>query len=383
MYEMIIQGFKEIGFVFGSIKEFKVRKYEYGLHFIDKEFAGVLKAGSYRFFDPLNKHQVEICSVKEPRVKHPRLDEMVASGKLGDAAQVIELTDTQRCLLWVDDRLDDILPPGRYVYWNGLRKIRAEVIEVDENRFEHKQLTTIAKQSCIERFLRVYLVESETVGLLYQDGKYIETLAPGRYAFWQGVAMTTIVSIDKRETMVEIGGQDVMTSEKVTLRLNAQFTFRVTDPYAAATRVDDYRQALYREGQQALRAVVGTRDLEQFLSDKGEIVQQAREMLEKRAADFGVEIVAFGIRDIILPGDMRELMNRVTAARKAAEANLISRREETAAMRSQANTAKILENNPTLMRLRELETLERVAANGELKVMLGEKGLTEKIVGLI
>ena len=76
-------------------------------------------------------------------------------------------------------------------------------------------------------------------------------------------------------------------------------------------------------------------------------------------------------------------MNKVTEAKKAAEANLIVRREETAAMRSQANTAKVLEGNPTLMRLRELEVLERVATSGKLNVVLGEKGLAERVVNLL
>jgi regulator of protease activity HflC (stomatin/prohibitin superfamily) len=97
----------------------------------------------------------------------------------------------------------------------------------------------------------------------------------------------------------------------------------------------------------------------------------------------GLEIVSAGIRDVILPGDMKDLMNKVTEAKKAAEANLIVRREETAAMRSQANTAKLLEGNPTLMRLRELEVLEKVIGSGKLKVVLGEKGLAERIVNLI
>ena len=86
---------------------------------------------------------------------------------------------------------------------------------------------------------------------------------------------------------------------------------------------------------------------------------------------------------MILPGDMKELMNRVTEAKKAAEANLIARREETAAMRSQANTAKLLAESPTLMRLRELEALEKIATAGNLKVVLGEKGLTERVVNLL
>jgi hypothetical protein len=95
-----------------------------------------------------------------------------------------------------------------------------------------------------------------------------------------------------------------------------------------------------------------------------------------------------GIRDVILPGDMKDLMNRVTEAKKAAEANLIARREETAAIRSQANTAKLLADSPTLMRLRELEVLEKIAAAGKLNIVvgdksLGEKGLAEKVVNLL
>ena len=102
-----------------------------------------------------------------------------------------------------------------------------------------------------------------------------------------------------------------------------------------------------------------------------------------RAGDLGLEVVSVGIRDVILPGEMKDLMNKVTEAKKAAEANLIVRREETAAMRSQANTAKLLADNPTLMRLRELEVLEKVAASGKLNVVLGEKGLADRVVNVL
>jgi hypothetical protein len=100
-------------------------------------------------------------------------------------------------------------------------------------------------------------------------------------------------------------------------------------------------------------------------------------------AHIGSRDVSAGIRDVILPGDMKELKNKVTEAKKAAEANLIVRREETATMRSQANTAKVLEGNPTLMRLREMEVLEKIAGGGKLNVILGEKGLAERVVNLL
>ncbi len=113
------------------------------------------------------------------------------------------------------------------------------------------------------------------------------------------------------------------------------------------------------------------------------MAKEIEETTSRRAAKLGLTVASVGIRDVILPGDMKDLMNRVTEAKKAAEANLIARREETAAMRSQANTAKLLADNPTLMRLRELEVLEKVAAAGKMNIVLGEKGLADRVVNLL
>ncbi len=151
----------------------------------------------------------------------------------------------------------------------------------------------------------------------------------------------------------------------------------------ALSATDDVRQALYRETQLALRAVVGARELDVFLTDKDVVAGDIEELVRRRVDELGLKIASVGIRDVILPGDMKGLMNKVMEAKKAAEANLIARREETAAMRSQANTAKLLEGSPTLMRLRELEILENIAIAGDLKVVLGEKGLAERVVSLL
>ena len=113
------------------------------------------------------------------------------------------------------------------------------------------------------------------------------------------------------------------------------------------------------------------------------MARELSDSIRPRAKSLGLELVAVGIRDVILPGEMKDLMNKVTEAKKAAEANFIARREETAAMRSQANTAKLLADNPTLMRLRELEILEKIAASSKLNVVLGEKGLTDRVVNVL
>ena len=226
-------------------------------------------------------------------------------------------------------------------------------------------------------------MEREHSGVLFVDGRYVDTLAPGLYAFWKGQADARVVEVDLRETTTDVGGQDIMTADKVTLRVNAVVTWKVVDARKAVTQTDDVRQALYRETQLVLRAAVGTRELDVFLADKDALSQDIEDNVRRRADVLGLEVASVGIRDVILPGDMKDLMNKVTEAKKAAEANLIFRREETAAMRSQANTARLLADNPALMRLRELEVLEKVATAGQLNVILGEKGLTDKVVNLL
>src|SRR5262249_51453437 len=119
------------------------------------------------------------------------------------------------------------------------------------------------------------------------------------------------------------------------------------------------------------------------LADKDVVAREVESLLGRRADELGLAVLSAGVRDVILPGDMKELMNKVTEARKAAEANLVTRREETAALRSQANSAKLLADSPTLMRLRELEALEKIAASGNLNVVLGEKGLADRVVNLL
>ena len=159
-----------------------------------------------------------------------------------------------------------------------------------------------------------------------------ETLGPGRYAFWKGEGLVQVRHVDSREQVLDIAGHDIMNADQVTLRLNALLSYRVPEP---------------------------------------------------RASVAGLELVSLGIRDVILPGDMKVLRNKVIEAQKAAEANLITRREETAAIRSQLNAARILESNPTLMRLRELEALERVTEKANLTVVLGDGGLADKVVKLL
>lgn len=368
---------------FKLFRRIKVRSYEIGLRFRDDEFTGLVAPGRYWLFDPLGKTRVEVVSQRDPWFVHTKFDMIVKSGALAGRAVVLDLKDNERALVWVDGRFSHVLPPGLYVYWTGVRDVKTEVVDARRVRFEHESLQAISRSASVDRVLEIGTVEPHHQGVLMIDGKYVETLPPGRYVFWKSVAQVTFVQEDMREAMLDIAGQDIMTADKVTLRVNAVVNYRVVDARLAVTVADNAQQALYRESQLALRAVIGARELDAFLTDKDAVAAELADAVRSRAQALGIELISVGIRDVVLPGEMKDLMNRVTEAKKAAEANLIARREETAAMRSQANTARLLAESPTLMRLKELEVLEKIATASKLNVVLGEKGLADKVVNLL
>ncbi len=369
-------------------KRIHVRSYEVGLKFRDGEFVGLLDAGKHYVFARPGKTMVEVVSKRNPWIEHEQLDVIVKSGVLADKAEVVDLRDHERALVWIDGRFSCVLGPGLYAYWNGDRNVRVELVTIENARFEHAQLLSIVRGGDAARFLEVCKVDRNHVGVLFLDGRYVDQLGPGLYAFWKDAGDARVVEIDMRESQVDVSGQEMLTADKVSLRINAMVTYVVKDARRAVSSSDDVRQSIYRETQLALRSSVGGRDLDVFLSgqaggEKDGLIEELEANVRDRAGVLGLEVVSVGIRDVILPGDMKDLMNKVTEAKKAAEANLIARREETAAMRSQSNTAKLLADNPTLMRLRELEVLEKIASAGNMNIVLGEKGLADRVVNLL
>ena len=357
---------------------------------LEHERALVFKNGALECVLPPGVHwvlglrmAVEVVSIRNGWLVHPDVELLVKSGRLGHEVRVVDLKTHQRAIVWADGRLELVLRPGVYALWTALRELRVDVIDARGALFEHEQLAAVLALPGTAALLEPVSVEAGHVGLLFRDGRHESTLAPGAYALWKGVARAKVVPVDLREQVVDVAGQEIMTADKVTLRLNAVVTYKVADALRAVTATEDHRQALYREAQLALRAAVGARTLDALLGDKQAVARELDAGLRAAALALGLELVSLGIRDVILPGEMKELMNRVIAAQKAAEAALITRREETAAMRSQANTARLLEQNPTLMRLREIEALERVADKGRLSVVVGEGGLAGRVVKIV
>lgn len=365
------------------IRRMKILPHERGLLFREGAFVSVLRPGVHWTFDPLLKLRLQVVSPRNPWLVHRDLDLIVKSGKLAGEAIAIDLKDYERALVWIDGRFATLLDAGLYALWTVEHAIRVETVDARGMLFEHAELPAIVRSTGAAAVLEVVHVEANHAGLWFRDGVHQATLAPGMYAFWKNSGKLQVHCVDLRELTLDISGQEIMTADKVTLRLNALVSYRVTDPLRSVAEVDGAAQALYRAAQLALREAVGAKDLDALLVAKDALAGELSAAVAPRAAELGLTVVAAGVRDVILPGDMKELMNKVTEARKAAEANLVTRREETAALRSQANTAKLLAESPMLMRLRELEALEKIATAGHLNVVLGEKGLAERVVNLL
>ncbi|NOX59568.1 MAG: slipin family protein [Planctomycetes bacterium] len=364
----------------------RIKSYEKGLLFDHGDFARLLEPGRYRLWSKLwsrTRRRIDVVSTLTTKFEHTILDILVKNSELARALTLVELADHERALVWKDRRLAYILGPGRHAFWNEPYDIEVETFDTGMLRFEHPKLEAIVSFAGSSKWLTGVNVDEHEDALLIKDGKIIETLGKGRHVFWSNAGRVTWKAIDRREQVADVAGQEIITKDKVTLRVNLLVAYQVIDSMKAVTVVSDHAQALYREAQLMLRAAVGTRTLDALLADKESVSGEVRNALASRADDFGVAIKSVGLKDIILPGEMKTILNQVIEAEKSAQANLIRRREETAAARSQANTAKLLAENPTLARMKELEQLAEILSGTRSTFVFGNGDLSDQIRTLV
>ena len=300
---------------------------------------------------------------------------------------VADLTDTEAGALYVNGVLQEILPPGtRCLYWRAeeaLKLVRMDTrqvsvpVEVMNAVLQPRRNGTVKGREAI---LTVQ-VPAWHVGVLKIDGETQTLLPPGLTAYWKVNHLIEAEVVDTRLQVLEVGGQEILTKDKVNLRLNLAANWRYGDVLLAFGQLTKPLDHLYRELQFALREAVGTRTLDELLEDKQVIDEVVIAQVKARMTPFGIEVASLGVKDIVLPGDMKAILSQLVEAEKSAQANVIRRREETAATRSLLNTAKVMENNPVALRLKELETLERVAERIDKISVFG--GLDQVLHGLV
>jgi hypothetical protein len=250
---------------------------------------------------------------------------------------VVETGSREVAVIYHNRRFAGVIgPEQRVLYWKGVVDVSNEKFDISEGfvvapRIARMLVGTANRARTVLADDPIYLreVPEGHIGLLYVDGKLERSLESGLHAFWKYNRGINVSLVDLRVLTQDVSGQEILTRDKVTLRIN-------------------------------LRAVIGTRTLDTLLEDKSAVDRVVFETVHGKFAEIGVDVRSIGVKDIILPGDMKIILGKVVEAEKAAQANVIRRREETNATRSLLNTAKVMEDNPTALRLKELETLEKV-----------------------
>lgn len=351
-------------------KRIVIAQHERGLLMKDRSLQAILEAGVHRYFDPFGRLTVEVHDTTEPVFDH-RLAESFATAQpdlLGRHVETVRTTESEAALVFRHGTLEHVLAPGAVAYyWKAPVGVRVERVAVDDHApvaASVMKLLARRRTSGVAgalQFVQSISVPAEHTGLLFIDRRLVGTVEPGLHGWWTFNRAVKVDVVDRRVQAMEVNGQEMLTRDKVTLRVNLTAAFRVTDPARAVSTLESYSEHLYRELQLALRQGIATRTLDSLLESRGEVEQGVLEQVQARTAGTGMEVDRVGLKDLILPGDMRDLLNQVVEAEKVAQANVIRRREETAATRSLLNTARLMDENPTLLRLKELESLEKVA----------------------
>ena len=328
----------------------------------DGKLERVLAPGRHRLFDPRRALGVEVLRVVRAEFSADRYAVLKAA-RPDLAAELFEAVETRAneiAIVSLDGQPVQLMIPWQLrVYWKVATRVDVERIDVSSDpRVDPRHLSMLDRSRGTS--ITEAVVENHEAGLLYVEGRLVERLAPGRHAFWTAGRKIEVKRLDLRPQTVEITAQEMLTKDRIALRVTLTAFRRIVDPERVVATVPDVDAWLYRLVQFAIREAVAGRTLDEVLSAKAALDAELRDYVRARVVDSGVEVAELGVKDVILPGEIRELVNKVVEAERVAKANLIRRQEETAATRSLLNTARLMEDNPLLLRLKELESLERL-----------------------
>lgn len=372
-------------------RKFIVCKHERGLLFKQGDFVRFLEPGIYRMFDPLMRLKVELHDIASPQFEH-RLADFFVNQYAADVERLFVKIETRAhevAVVYKNGHFAEVIAPDkRELFWKGVVDVTVQVINIADTFDVDPRLAKVLvgefkdkRVALDDKAIYIREVPDGHVGLLFVDGKLVRELASGQHVFWKFIRGIAVALVDLRVRALEVGGQEILTKDKVALRINLTANYQFTDALKAVKIAKDPLDFLYQELQFGLRAAVGARTLDALLEDKGAVDQEVFDTVREKFAEIGIDVRGIGIKDIILPGDMKTILGKVVEAEKAAQANVIRRREETNATRSLVNTAKVMEDNPIALRLKELETLEKVTEKvGNISVYGGLDGVLDQLV---
>lgn len=340
------------------MKTIIINEKQRGLLFENGKFVKLLTAGKYRFF---GKKNIEILN-ESLRIFTDTcsVDTLLDNENFKCSVDVYEIKDNQLGLRFVNGKLTDVFKTGKYVFFKT--KTDTEMRIIDTSVAEITDFNPAVIGLSTTTYVR-YEVQPYEKGLLYIDNKLVKVLDGGVYYFWRNGSSIKVETVDTRLVQLNIAGQEILTQDKVSLRINFVCNYKLTDIVKAVQEIDDYEEQIRLTAQMALRDYVGKKKLDEILDNKEEISKFVFDRLIEKEKELYINVSNAGVKDIILPGEIRNIMNTVLIAEKQAQANVITRREEVASTRSLLNTAKLMDENQTLYKLKELEYIERICEN--------------------
>ncbi|OQX81852.1 MAG: peptidase [Bacteroidetes bacterium 4484_249] len=340
------------------MKKIRINKGKSGLVFRKGNYKKLLTEGIYWL--PFSS-VVKEYDMSKPFYPAIELNILLKDEKLKELLTVVEVKDNEIVLQYENGNFMNVLTPGRYSYWKGLTEFSFVKVNLKEIDISKEIDLGILQKRELFPYIRMYVVESYEKGILFVNGKYDKILDTGVYYFWKNPIPVSVIKADLRQQQMEVSGQEILTKDKAALRVNFNTQYKVVDIEKALIENKDFERQVYILMQLALREFIGTLTLDELLENKQAVSDYVFKAMKDKAGKLGVKINSCGVKDIILPGEVKDIMNRVLIAQKKAQANIITRREETASTRSLLNTARLMEENEMLFKLKEMEYVEKIA----------------------
>jgi len=323
------------------------------------ELKRVLTAGSYwlGFGETITMYDMS----KDYDFSVAELDTYLLNADFAKLIYLVSVADNELALVYQNKNFKNVLRAGRYAIWKGLSEYSFVKVDISRIEIEDNIDRNLLEKAALVNYIRAYKIEAYETGLLFIDGKFEKVLLAGNYVYWKNNITIQVLKTDMRQLNMEITGQEILTKDKAQLRMNFTVQYKVEDVVKALLANKDFEKQLYITIQLALREAVGLLTFDELMESKEKIGTSVLESTINKAEELGVKLVNGGVKDIILSGEIKDIMNQVLIAEKKAQANMITRREETASTRSLLNTAKLMEDNTMLYKLKEMEYVEKIA----------------------
>lgn len=362
------------------MKKVIINENQRGLLFKNGKYVKMLEAGKYFSY---GGKEIEVLNLDQPIISDKCTLDIILSDKMvANNVSVIEVADEELALHFVNGKFASVLRHGKYAFWSLIDKHEYKIVDIST-----PEVSADVPEYIFTKIPSIYYTKVEVLeyqkARLYFNQKFIKILDAGTYYFWKNGVKIDVGFVDTRLTQMDITGQEILTQDKVSLRINFVCNYRVTDYVKILTEIDDFAEQMHVAAQLALREYVGKYKLDEILENKTQMSEFVFAKLKEKEKELFVEITDAGVKDIILPGEIREIMNTVLVAEKRAQANVITRREEVASTRSLLNTAKLMDENQTLYKLKELEYVERICENVGNINLNGNTDVLSQLTGIL